>query len=357
MLPTIVCIDDEAHNNEALERLLRKKYKVYTAIDPQEGLDLIRQHQPSLIISDQRMPQMTGVELLKKSLPISPESMRILLTGYTDLESVIAAINEGQIYRYLTKPWDPNDLLLTIEKAIEAYNFKLEIKKQNEELKSLDKLKTDFMILVTHELRTPLAGISSFLELLKEEIKNEDHSLYLSHIEKNSDRLKKLVEDILIITKLKNEKSKGPKTEVPVQTLAKDCWSKVKVSKKHLVLEFAGGTSTIATHESLLSDIFVRLFTNCFQHAPDGSKVVVKCDENDEALQISVSNPSDSTEDMAPQTLLAAFTKNEKVMNHTQGTGLGLAIVHAMVESLHGFLQLSLKNKTFTVTFQIPKNS
>lgn len=124
MLPTIVCIDDETHNNEALERLLRKKYTVHSTISPAEGLELIRKYQPSVIVSDQRMPQMTGVELLQKSIPLSPDSIRLLLTGYTDIESVIAAINDGQIYRYLTKPWEPQDLIITIDKAYETYQLR-----------------------------------------------------------------------------------------------------------------------------------------------------------------------------------------------------------------------------------------
>jgi len=356
MLPTVVCIDDEAHNNEALERLLRKKYKILTATTPQEGLDLIKQHKPALIISDQRMPQMTGVELLKKSLNDSPESMRILLTGYTDLESVISAINEGQIYRYLTKPWEPNDVLMTIERALESYNMKQEIKKQNEELKSLDKLKTDFMILVTHELRTPLTGITSFVELLKEELKSADHKTYLSHIEKNTSRLKKLVEDILLITKLKKEKKKIEATEIEFHKNIKKCWNDAKEKNKNLELDLAGDDITITTQADYFKDIFTRLFNNCYQHAPDGIKVRVHATERDEDFQITVSNPCNDDLELAPQTLLSAFTKNEKIMNHTQGTGLGLAIVHALTESLKGSLQIAAKNKVFTATVNFPKN-
>jgi two-component system, sensor histidine kinase and response regulator len=356
MLPTVVCIDDEAHNNEALERLLRKKYQIFTATTPQEGLDLIKKYQPALIISDQRMPQMTGVELLKKSLSDSPESMRILLTGYTDLESVISAINEGQIYRYLTKPWEPNDVLMTIESALDSYNMKQEIKKQNEELKGLDKLKTDFMILVTHELRTPLAGISSFVELLKEELKSDDHKMYLSHIEKNTFRLKKLVEDILLITRLKKEKKKIEPTEVDFHKFVKNCWNGAKEKNKSLNLDIAGKDVTISTQEDSFKEIFNRLFSNCFQHAPDGVAVRVHAADREDDVQFTVSNPCTEDLVLSPQTLLSAFTKNEKIMNHTQGTGLGLAIVHALAESLKGSLQISAKNKVFTATVNIPKN-
>jgi len=357
MLPTIVCIDDEAHNNEALERLLRKKFRILSATQPQEGLELIKEHKPAVIISDQRMPQMTGVELLKKSLEYSPDSVRLLLTGYTDLESVISAINEGQIYRYLTKPWEPNDVMMTIESAIDTYNMKQEIRKQNEELKSLDKLKTDFMILVSHELRTPLTGITSFVDLLKEEIKNADQKTYLAHIDKNAARLRKLIEDILAITRLKTEKTPIKASAVDLQQLIKACWTAVSREQgKKLEMTVTGAAPTFSTQENLLKDALMRLFANCYQHASDGATVKVNITETDEKVQFTISNAGTAGADLPSQTLLAAFAKNENVMNHTQGTGLGLAIVHALCEALKGSFHVAMKNKVFTTTLAFPKN-
>lgn len=101
---TILCVDDEPHNLDALRRTLRKEYNVLTALNGVEGLELLEQHPVSLIISDQRMPQMTGVEFLEKSVDRHPEVIRIILTGFTDIEDLIGAINTGRVYRYITKP-------------------------------------------------------------------------------------------------------------------------------------------------------------------------------------------------------------------------------------------------------------
>ncbi|MGI6458473.1 MAG: response regulator [bacterium] len=84
----------------------------------------MEQHPVSLIISDQRMPQMTGVEFLEKSVDRHPEVIRIILTGFTDIEDLIGAINTGRVYRYITKPWEPNDLRVTIRRALESLEFK-----------------------------------------------------------------------------------------------------------------------------------------------------------------------------------------------------------------------------------------
>ncbi|NJL23925.1 MAG: response regulator [Calothrix sp. SM1_5_4] len=175
MKHSILCVDDEVDNVDALERLFRRKYNVFRATSGKEALKVLKDNPVSLIVSDQRMPGMTGVELLAKSIDYRPDAVRVLLTGYTDIESVISAINSGQVYRYVTKPWDPVDLGNTIDKAIERYEMALELREKNaalekalRELRSLDQAKSNFMILINHELKTPLTSMLSFIELLRE---------------------------------------------------------------------------------------------------------------------------------------------------------------------------------------------
>lgn len=122
----ILVVDDEEANLRLLQRVLRSQsnYEVITAVNAQEGLAKIKENDVSLIITDQRMPGMTGVELLRASLNVNPDCIKILLTGYTDLEALIDAINEGHIYKYITKPWDADELKLTVRRALEAYELK-----------------------------------------------------------------------------------------------------------------------------------------------------------------------------------------------------------------------------------------
>lgn len=122
----ILVVDDEEANLRLLQRVLRseKNYEVLTAANAQDGLNHLQNSEISLIITDQRMPGMTGVELLRASLNIYPECIKILLTGYTDLEALIDAINEGHIYKYVTKPWDADELKITVRRALEAYELK-----------------------------------------------------------------------------------------------------------------------------------------------------------------------------------------------------------------------------------------
>ena len=134
MKHAILCVDDEVDNVDALERLFRKKFKVFKATSGPEAISILDENPVTVIISDQRMPEMTGVEFLSRSLKIQPNTIRILLTGYTDIDSVIDAINSGQVYRYVTKPWDPVDLTTAVDRAVERYELQEEIKQKNIEL-------------------------------------------------------------------------------------------------------------------------------------------------------------------------------------------------------------------------------
>ena len=119
----IMIVDDEPVNLRTLERVFRQHYHVVTAESGPEALNLLEQHDVAVIISDQRMPEMTGIELMKRTVALRPQMVRILLTGYTDVSALIEAINCGLVYRYLTKPWDNDDLRQTVGRALETYEM------------------------------------------------------------------------------------------------------------------------------------------------------------------------------------------------------------------------------------------
>ena len=117
----ILIVDDEPANLRSLERLFRGEYEVLTAESGAEALKLLEQHDVALLITDQRMPEMTGIELLQKTVPLRPRMVRIILTGYTDVDALVEAINSGQVYRYVGKPWNNDELKLTVKRALEHY--------------------------------------------------------------------------------------------------------------------------------------------------------------------------------------------------------------------------------------------
>ncbi len=141
----ILYVDDELNNLVSFKATFRTKYNVFTAISGEEAVSILRSKQINIIITDQRMPQMTGVEFLESILGEFPEPIRILLTGYADMNAVIDAINKGKIYHYLTKPWSEEELDATIAKAFEVYKQKMEEKETAYKL-SLSNEQLEFLL-------------------------------------------------------------------------------------------------------------------------------------------------------------------------------------------------------------------
>jgi len=131
---TILYVDDEENNLFSFKATFRIKYKVLTAISGSEALEILEKNQVHIIITDQRMPEMTGIEFLEKVLEKFPDPMRVLLTGYADMNAVIDAVNKGKIFHYLAKPWNEEELDLTINRAYEKYLERAELKEMNEKL-------------------------------------------------------------------------------------------------------------------------------------------------------------------------------------------------------------------------------
>jgi response regulator RpfG family c-di-GMP phosphodiesterase len=118
----ILLVDDEPEILFSLRGLLRMEFELYTAESGAEALEILHRHPVHVIMTDQRMPQMTGVELLRRAQDECPEAIRIVFTGYADIKAVIDAINQGQVYRYLTKPWDPDELVTVLHQACDQYD-------------------------------------------------------------------------------------------------------------------------------------------------------------------------------------------------------------------------------------------
>lgn len=130
----ILFIDDEENNLISFKAVFRLKYLVFTAIDAVEAMKILDTQPIEIIITDQRMPNMTGTEFLEKVLEKYPEPMRILLTGYSDVSALIEAVNKGKIFHYLAKPWNEEELEATILRAYEVYETDQKVKEMNDKL-------------------------------------------------------------------------------------------------------------------------------------------------------------------------------------------------------------------------------
>ena len=126
----VLYIDDEVENLNAFKAVFRRKYNVYIADSGYEGRKILDGNEVEIILTDQRMPEITGVEFLESIIEFYPDPIRILVTGYSDINTVIDAVNKGQIYKYISKPWNNDELAHAIDRAYEVYR----LRKENVEL-------------------------------------------------------------------------------------------------------------------------------------------------------------------------------------------------------------------------------
>lgn len=366
MKHTILCVDDEVDNVEALERLFRKKYKVLKATSGPQALELLDQNQNEIavILTDQRMPLMTGAEMLEKSIPKAPQAVRLLLTGYTDLESVIEAVNKGQIHRYLQKPWDPVDLQQTVDQAVERFVLSRELEIKNRELekalaelKTLDQAKTQFMILINHELKTPLTSILNFLSLLQETKLDEEQANYAGKIHKSSERLRNLIEEVMLLMRAETGQLRTSKQDVHINKIIQE----IPFSLQESLQKKGQKISLNLEEEHIQSDFFIakevihRILHNANRFGSEKSLIELKSVKNEKGLKIFISNQGPKLDLLKVEKLLQPFFLDENIMHHSAGTGMGLAICQALLKSTNSSLELDNTANGVCVSFTIPR--
>ena len=183
--PKVLIVDDEKEVLNSLADLLRKDFHIFATCDAEEALNLlVSQNIFSIVISDQRMPVITGAELLARVAKTSPDTARILLTGYADINAVIDAVNDGQIVQYISKPWDPNQLLELLRPIAQRYHLLLENRRLLDQMAKLNSSVKD------SESR------AKCLETSLSSLINDNHVLQTSydHLDKSFWHLRKLQE-------------------------------------------------------------------------------------------------------------------------------------------------------------------
>lgn len=218
----LLIIDDEQSILRSLHRQFRRTYAVYSASSAEQGYQLMQDVPIQVIISDQRMPGMSGSEFFEQVKTEFPDAIRLLLTGYADIQSVIAAINDGNVYRYITKPWDPGELDSIVAQAFDRYNLTaqnrhllaelqsanalLEQRVQertaalaaaNDRLEALNRQKDRFLGMAAHDLRGPLSNIKLAANLVRVAQSDAEREDFTQMIEGAAGNMLTLVNDLL----------------------------------------------------------------------------------------------------------------------------------------------------------------
>jgi signal transduction histidine kinase len=360
---TILVVDDEADVVKSVQDLLRMDYKVLGTTRAKDALQIMQQEEVHVVMSDQRMPEMTGVEFLHRVRGGYPEAIRLLFTGYADIRAVIDAINQGNVYRYITKPWDPDELQTVIREAVERYDLITdknrlteELKSKNAELESANselrkslELKTAFIRVASHELRTPVAILSGLTKLLAiiPEIP-ESVAEWLPRLDAATLRLQHLVDQLIGMLSAGKYTHTLEIASVDVAALLTQAADDVRpftaLRKQTLAQKFTADLGTIQADRAKLRDALNELLLNAVKFTPDGGTVTLSaCRTTDAGIEIIVTDTGAGMDADSIKRLFEPFFTGFDVSHHSSGTyefgrkgiGLGLSTVKAFVE-LHG---------------------
>ncbi len=364
MKAKLLLVDDEKDNLEALERVFRQHFEVFKALSGPQALRILDEHPDiPVILSDQRMPEMTGVEFFHEAMKTHPKSIRLLLTGFTDVESLVAAINEGQIYRYLTKPWDPVDLVNTVKKAHQFYIAQFDLEKKNlelekalNELKTLDQAKNNFMILINHELKTPLTSILSFSDLVLESNLDSEQRQCVERIRKAGARLHQLIHDVMVIVsgEMKTFKVKVETFLTPQLNFELPSDYRSLIENKNLKVTWKLPEEKLIGDLKLIREVIHRVLQNAIKHAHPKSEITIESRKvRPHRTEIFIKNEGPAVPPLVLDKIFNPFFIDENVMNHSTGTGLGLTYCQVILKAHQSHLSLTNVDDGVIAAFEL----
>ena len=368
---TVLFIDDEEKVLTSIKRGLRDEpYNVLFARSGKETLEILQQQEVHVVVTDMRMPKMDGLELLGIVKNNYPHIIRMILSGYANTNTLLEAINQREIFRFITKPWKfDEELKVTIHQAIELYDLhderdrlidelkqahdQLEEKVEkrtkalniaNAQLKEHDRLKDEFIITMTHELRTPIAifrniisnAMAGALGKIGPKLKKN-----LEIAEETIDRLAAIISDLLDISKINSGKLQLEPTILTIQSIVNGAIESQlpKAESKNIELKTTMSQDEIIVNadSDKIAQVLTNLIDNAIKFTPDvGGCITIDIKDLTDEVIINV---EDNGPGIAPDEIDNIFNRfvqiNKQVGEGAHGTGLGLTIAKELVE-MHG---------------------
>ncbi|WP_194777470.1 hybrid sensor histidine kinase/response regulator [Pararhodonellum marinum] len=349
----VLYLDDEDNNLNSFKASLRKDFKVFTAIDAEEGFRIAGEEEIHVVIADQRMPGITGVEFFEKLVKINPEPIRILLTGYSDIASVIDAINRGEVYRFIDKPWNLEQIKNAIKTAADIYYTRKELKDKNERLKKIHSEMNQFVYSLSHELRGPLMSISGVSKLAKMETNDPNTLEYFEMIDSATVKLDDFIYKMLDFyrsTKIENKATKIIFEEIVEEQFSayrqkwglNDVETSVEIDQKE---DFYSDDAKIRV-------ILNNLFSNAYKFQKENEiykKIHLKIKVEGGVSLIEIADNGIGIEENHQGEVFNLF---HRATQKNVGSGLGLYMVKESVEQMNGTIEL-VSYVTVGTTFRI----
>lgn len=331
----VLYIDDEPNNLLAFQATFRRKYKVLTANSAAEGMGVLTDENVHVIIADQRMPHSTGVEFFQVIRKAHPNPVRMLLTGYTDAEAIVDAINEGEIYRYIKKPWDEIELDNAIKNAYEIYITRDKLNRKVEELQKMNDELNRFVYSTSHDLRSPLASVMGILNLASMEKSVIDPNGYLGMIETCVNKMDTFIQKI--IEYYKSIRVEDEFTSIDFRTMLDESIKLVKMQRPDINYILDIDTPVEFVNDQFrISVILDNLISNAVKYQKPTEtnpqiEITVKVDEDKASIKIE-----DNGIGILDQHLNNIFKMFFRSNHTVNGLGIGLYIVKEALTRLGG---------------------
>lgn len=352
----VLFVDDEQQNLFSFKAAFRFDIEVFTAITPDEAFEILKENKIHLVISDYRMPLMNGVNFLEKVRKEYPKCVRMLLTAFSDIETVIEAVNKGNIFRYIKKPWDENELKLAFEEAYQFYISQSELSNRHDELIEAYRDLDRFVYSVSHDLRSPLTGIFSLSELIANSNDIQEIQEYNEYIKINVRTLEDFVRNLLEYYRVK--RGSLTITEINLQQIVNDLFN---LYKGHILthnIHFKTNinlTNPIKSDPVVINIIIQNLLANAIKYQREDEpnkfvKIAASIDKNKLKLVVS-----DNGIGIDAEYLPKVFDMFFRASSIATGSGIGLYNTKSAVQKLNGEISISSEvNVGTTVTVYLP---
>lgn len=379
MLPvrTILVVDDEPASVRVVARALADECRVLTATSARAGLEVLGAEPVALMVVDQRMPEMSGTELLARCAAQQPEIIRVLLTGYTDIETLLEAINAGHVYYYLTKPWEPQELRLVVRRGLERYDVEADRRRLLGELeRALARVRREaeqkgrLLTLATHELGTPLHLLANALTFLGDTGVSPQAGVWFDTAQRSAAWLGRIAAQIASGARWQGSAVKLDRQPVLISSLLNDLQSvfglMAAARRLTLSVEAVGDCPPIAADRTWLGRALANLLSNAVRFTPDGGTITLAVAPASGRLSITVSDTGVGIDAHLLDEIFEPFSAaGGDVQLHTsgrfefgsRGLGLGLAVAKAIVDQHGGTIAVRSQKgagSQFTMTLPLP---
>jgi signal transduction histidine kinase len=357
----VLLVDDEPRILAGLRRRLSDRFHILTAESAFDAIKILESEgNIGAVVADMRMPERSGLELLVDMATHWPHIRRIMLTGNTDQETAIAAVNQGRVFRFFRKPCDADQLAAALDQALDEFRFITASSSERQTLeikaKAGDKARKNFLSMMSHELLTPLNHVLGFSSMLEMKLQNTDEQealQYLTYIKDSGESLLKIVQRVLEIVRLTSDHPRQDRQLIDVNPLIAEELNKIraKADARRISLSFqAPSKSTfINTSQYELRIALGELLDNAVKFNQPGGQVSLAVSYARGKLTIRVADTGIGMTEDAIERALGLFSQAEDCDNRRYGgIGLGLTFVAFFAQAYNGRLAIESKKGSGT---------